>query len=267
MRLVVVGADGKMGREVMRTILHMDGVELAGAIVKKGLSIVGKPAGELIGDPACTITITDDPQAAFAKADGVIDFSAPVATVAYAALAAEAKIVHIIGTTGIDAEQQQKIEDAARHTTIVKSGNMSLGVNLLAGLVKKAAAILGNDFDIEIAEMHHRRKVDAPSGTALLLGEAAAQGRNVTLNDVSVRARDGYTGARESGTIGFAVLRGGTVVGEHSVLFAGENEIITLSHSAQERSIFARGAIKAALWSKGKDNGLYSMADVLGLNS
>lgn len=267
MRLVVVGASGRMGREVMRTILQMKGVELIGAIARKDCPLIGKTAGELIGEPQCTVKLTDDPEKAFAMADGVIDFSSPEASVVYAGLAAKVHIVHVIGTTGLHAEQQQKIELAAQKTAIVKSGNMSLGVNLLAGLVKKAAAILdAEDFDIEIAEMHHRRKVDAPSGTALLLGEAAAKGRGVELNDVSVRARDGYTGPRESGAIGFAVLRGGTVIGEHSVLFAGENEIITLAHSAQERSIFARGAIKAALWAKGKDKGLYSMFDVLGLN-
>ena len=174
--------------------------------------------------------------------------------------------MHVVGTTGCSAEDDAKIAAAARHATIVKSGNMSLGVNLLAVLVEQAARALGEEFDIEILEMHHRHKVDAPSGTALLLGAAAAEGRDIDLPAHSVRTRDGHTGARKRGDIGFATLRGGSVVGEHSVLLAGEGEVIELSHKATDRAIFARGAVHAALWLKGKPPGLYSMAEVLGFS-
>ncbi len=185
----------------------------------------------------------------------------------FSGLAAQARIVHVIGTTGCTSEDDAKIAAAARHAVVIKSGNMSLGVNLLAVLVKQAARALGaDDFDIEILEMHHKHKVDAPSGTALLLGEAAAEGRDIGLGQHSVRVRDGHTGARENGTIGFAALRGGSVVGDHSVILAGQGERITLSHHAEDRTIFARGAVKAALWGRGRKPGLYSMADVLGLN-
>jgi len=208
--------------------------------------------------------LTGDPLPVIAKAQALIDFSKPEVSVELAALAAQARIVHVIGTTGIDAAGEEKIRAAARHAVIVKSGNMSLGVNLLAALVKQAAKALP-DFDIEIVEMHHRLKVDAPSGTALLLGKAAADGRDVSLDKKSVRVRDGHTGAREMGTIGFATLRGGTVVGEHKVILAGAHERVELSHVAEDRSIFANGALTAARWGQGKKPGLYSMADVLGI--
>ena len=174
--------------------------------------------------------------------------------------------MHIVGTTGLDAADLAALSAAARHAVIVRSGNMSLGVNLLGALVKRVATTLGEDFDIEIVEMHHRMKVDAPSGTALLLGEAAAAGRGIDLNSHSERGRDGITGARQSGTIGFASLRGGTVIGDHTVIFAGRGERIELAHKAEDRTVFARGALKAALWAKGRKPGLYSMMDVLGLS-
>ncbi|WP_297323034.1 4-hydroxy-tetrahydrodipicolinate reductase [uncultured Bartonella sp.] len=265
MRLAVVGADGKMGRELLAAIKRIDGAELAGAVVKSDSPYVGKDAGLLIGQAPCGIILSDDPLPVFAKVEGVLDFTSPEASVAYAAYAAQARIVHVIGTTGFSNDDEDKIKAAAAHATIVKSGNMSLGVNVLASLVRKAAKALNEEYDIEIAEMHHRRKVDAPSGTALLLGQAAAQARRENLAEVSVRGRDGHTGPRKTGTIGFSSLRGGTVVGDHSVIFAGENERIVLSHFAQERSIFADGAVKAALWAQNRKHGLYSMADVLGL--
>lgn len=267
MRLAVVGADGKMGRELLAAIKRIEGVELAGAVVKADSPYVGKDAGLLIGQEPCGIIISDDPLPVFAKVEGVLDFTSPEASVAYAGFAAQARIVHVIGTTGFSTSDEEKIKAASAHATIVKSGNMSLGINLLAELVKQAAKALNvQDYDIEISEMHHRRKVDAPSGTALLLGEAAAEARNENLADVSVRGRDGHTGPRKTGTIGFASLRGGTVVGDHSVIFAGENERVVLSHFAQDRSIFADGAVKAALWAQNRKHGLYSMFDVLGLN-
>jgi 4-hydroxy-tetrahydrodipicolinate reductase len=266
MGLVVVGAAGRMGQVLIRTIQSMLGARVAGAIERRGSVHLGKDAGEVAGIGAIGVTITDDPLPAFAKADGVLDFSIPAASVEFAGYAAQAHIVHVIGTTGCNAEDDARIAAAARHATIVKSGNMSLGVNLLAVLVEQAASALdAADFDIEILEMHHRHKVDAPSGTALLLGQAAAAGRGVDLAEKSVRARDGHTGARRAGTLGFATLRGGSVVGDHSVLLAGPGERITRSHHAEDRTIFARGAVKAALWARDKKAGLYSMRDVLGL--
>ena len=268
MGLVVVGAAGRMGQALIRAIASVPGATVAAAIERKGSPQVGRDAGELAGLGSIGVKISDDPLPVFAKADGVLDFTAPAASVEFAGFAAQARIVHVIGTTGCGPEDDAKIAAAARHATIVKSGNMSLGVNLLAVLVEQAAKALGpEDFDIEILEMHHRMKVDAPSGTALLLGEAAAQGRAIGLAENSVRVRDGHTGARKPGTIGFATLRGGSVVGEHSVLLSGPGERITLSHHAEDRAIFARGAVKAALWARGKKAGLYSMRDVLGLGA
>ncbi|OYR20075.1 dihydrodipicolinate reductase [Brucella thiophenivorans] len=267
MNLVVVGASGRMGQTLIRAIHAIEGAHLTGAIVRAGSPFLGKDAGEVAGVGNLGVAMSDDPLPLFAKAHGVLDFTTPSATLNYAALAAQARIVHIIGTTGLSFEEEEKLSAAARHATIVKSGNMSLGVNLLSGLIKKAAQALGpEDFDIEVLEMHHKHKVDAPSGTALLLGEAAAEGRSINLAEKSVRVRDGHTGPREEGTIGFATLRGGSVIGDHSVILAGEGERITLSHHAQDRTIFARGAVKAALWAHGKKPGLYSMLDVLGLN-
>jgi 4-hydroxy-tetrahydrodipicolinate reductase len=266
MRLVVVGAAGRMGQALIRTIHAADGVVVGGAVERRGSPQLGKDAGALAGVGEIGVPISDDPLPVFAKADGVLDFTAPAATVEFAGYAAQARIAHIVGTTGCTPEDDARIAAAARHTAIVKSGNMSLGVNLLAALVEQAAKALdAADFDIEVLEMHHRMKVDAPSGTALLLGEAAARGRGVTLAENSVRARDGHTGARPAGSIGFATLRGGSVVGDHSVILAGPGERIMLSHHAEDRSLFARGAVKAALWAWHRKPGLYSMRDVLGL--
>ena len=265
MRLIVVGAAGRMGRTLIRIVTETPGVVLAAAIERAGAPEVGRDSGELAGTGANGIAVTDEAVAAFAKADGVLDFTIPAATVAFAELAAQARIVHVIGTTGLSPDDDRKIEAAARHAPIVKSGNMSVGVNLLAALVRQAAAALDADFDIEILEMHHRHKVDAPSGTALLLGRAAAEGRSIDLDQHSVRSRDGHVGARRRGDIGFAALRGGAIVGEHSVVFAGEGETIELTHRAFDRALFARGAVRAALWGRDRKPGLYSMADVLGL--
>jgi 4-hydroxy-tetrahydrodipicolinate reductase len=219
----------------------------------------------LAGIDRTGVMATADALEAVRHADAVIDFTVPSASVALAALSAQARIVHVVGTTGFSADDEAAIRAAARHARIVKSGNMSLGVNLLARLVEKVAAALGPEFDIEILEMHHRRKIDAPSGTALLLGDAAARGRDIDLAERAVRVRDGHTGARRAGDIGFATLRGGSVVGEHAVIFAGEGERIELVHKAESREIFARGAIRAAVWGFDKPPGLYSMQDVLGL--
>ena len=265
MRLAVAGASGRMGRTLARIIHETPGVTLGGGLERSGSEFLGRDFGELAGLGILNVPLTDQAPELFTRIDGIIDFTVPAASVELAGLSAQARIVHVIGTTGLSETQEAAIDAAARHATIVKSGNMSLGVNLLAALVKRAAASLGEDFDIEIAEMHHRAKVDAPSGTALLLGEAAAAGRAISLKERSVRVRDGHTGAREAGDIGFATLRGGSVVGDHMVMFAGDGERIELSHRAESRDIFARGAVKAAIWAKGKKPGRYSMADVLDL--
>lgn len=265
MKLVVVGAEGRMGRMLIRAIAESEGCTLTGAVEREGSRALGQDAGTLAGIGELGVRVSDDPLPLFAAAEGVLDFTVPAASVFFAELAAQARIVHVVGTTGLSAEDFKKLEAAAFHARIVRSGNMSLGVNLLAGLVRKAAATLGETFDIEIVEMHHRMKVDAPSGTALLLGEAAAEGRGVALSEKRVSTRDGHTGARKAGDIGFATLRGGTVVGDHSVVFAGHSERLTLSHHAEDRMIFARGALAAAKWAFDKPPGLYGMADVLGL--
>ena len=267
MGLVVVGAAGRMGQTLIRAIHTIPGARVIGAVERADSPHLGKDAGELAGIGIINVPISDDPLPVFAKADGVLDFTTPASTVEFAGYAAQARIVHVIGTTGCSADENARIASAARHATIVKSGNMSLGVNLLAVLVEQAARALdADDFDIEILEMHHKHKVDAPSGTALLLGEAAAAGRGIALAGNDVRSRDGHTGVRKTGSIGFATLRGGSVVGDHSVILAGTGERITLSHHAEDRAIFARGAVKAALWARGKKPGLYSMRDVLGLS-
>jgi 4-hydroxy-tetrahydrodipicolinate reductase len=211
------------------------------------------------------ITVSSDLAALLANADGLLDFTVPAATVAHAELAARAGRVHIIGTTGLAGENEKLIAQAAKRAVIVKSGNFSMGVNLLAALTKRVARTLDEDFDIEVVEMHHNKKVDAPSGTALMLGQAAADGRGVDLAQRSQRGRDGHTGARSPGDIGFASLRGGSVVGDHTVMFAGPAERIELTHKAEDRMIFARGALRAALWARSQKPGLYAMADVLGL--
>jgi len=265
MKLVVVGAAGRMGRTLIRVVTETPGAVVAGAIEREGTPEIGRDSGELAGVGPNGILITDDPLPVFAKADGVLDFTAPAATVGFSELAAQARIVHVIGTTGLGPDDDAKIAAAGRHAPVIRSGNMSLGVNLLAVLVREAARALDADFDIEILEMHHRHKVDAPSGTALLLGKAAAEGRGIDLAEHWVKVRDGHTGERRRGDIGFATLRGGSVVGEHSVLLAGEGEVIELTHKAADRAIFARGAVKAALWGREKKPGLYAMADVLGL--
>ncbi|MEM9631446.1 MAG: 4-hydroxy-tetrahydrodipicolinate reductase [Pseudomonadota bacterium] len=266
MRLVVVGAGGRMGRALTRAVTETSGAEVVAAVEREGSEFLGQDAGELAGAGSLNVPITDDPLTAFAKADGVLDFTAPKASLWFAELAAQARIVHVIGTTGWADGEDEPLKAAARHARIIKSGNMSLGVNLLASLVRKAAAALDTDFDIEVLEMHHKHKVDAPSGTALLLGEAAAEGRGIDLASHSVRSRDGIMDPRKTGDIGFATLRGGSVIGEHSVIFAGEGERIELTHRAEDRQLFARGAVKAALWGFDQKPGFYSMADVLGLD-
>jgi 4-hydroxy-tetrahydrodipicolinate reductase len=264
--LVVTGASGRMGRTLVRLIAEAgDRARLVGAVERAGHPWVGRDVGEAMGGAALGVVVTDDPLEAFATAQGVIDFTSPAATVEFAALAAQARAVHVIGTTGLEAEHLERISAAARHAVVVRAGNMSLGVNLLVALTRKVAEALGEDWDVEILEAHHRMKADAPSGTALMLGEAAAEGRGVALEAVADRGRDGLTGPRGPGRIGFASLRGGDIVGEHDVVFAGEGERVVLRHVATDRAIFARGALRAALWGQDKAPGEYTMMDVLGI--
>lgn len=265
MRIAVVGAAGRMGRELVRAVAATPGCVVAGGTERPGSAVLGSDLGILAGLEPLGAKVTDDALELVTRCDALLDFSVPAATVELAGLAANARIVHVVGTTGLGPDDEAAIRAAARHATIVKAGNMSLGVNLLVALTRKVAEALDSDFDIEIVEMHHRHKVDAPSGTALMLGEAAAAGRGVDLSTAGVRVRDGHTGARRAGDIGFATLRGGNVVGEHTVIFAGEGERIELTHRATDRGIFARGAVKAALWGRGKGPGLFTMADVLGI--
>jgi 4-hydroxy-tetrahydrodipicolinate reductase len=265
MRLVIAGAGGRMGRTLIQAVAATKGVTLAGAVEPPGSAVIGRDAGELAGLGPNGIKVTSDVAPLLRDADGLIEFTIPAASVALAELAASAGVVHVMGTTGHSAQEEAIVAKAASRAPIVKSGNMSLGVNLLAALVKRVAQTLGEDFDIEILEMHHNKKIDAPSGTALMFGRAAAEGRAINLAERAARGRDGMTGARRAGDIGFASLRGGTVVGDHSVIFAGPAERIELTHRAEDRIIFARGALRAALWARGKAPGLYSMADVLGV--
>jgi 4-hydroxy-tetrahydrodipicolinate reductase len=263
--IVVTGASGRMGRMLIQTIASSGKARLAACVERTGHPWIGRDVGECLGGAAMGVTVTDDALEAFSKAQGVVDFTAPDATVEFAALAAQARLVHVIGTTGLEPSHIARIEAAARHAVIVRAGNMSLGVNLLVRMTQKIAAALDADWDVEIVEAHHRMKVDAPSGTALMLGRAAAEGRGVSLDDAMVSGRDGITGARARGTIGFSAVRGGDIVGEHDVIFAEDGERVILRHVATDRAIFARGALRAVLWGQGQKPGHYDMIDVLGL--
>ena len=260
MRLIVTGAGGRMGRTLIHAIAAMDGAILAGAIEAPGSAVIGRDAGELAGLGKNGIAVAADVEPLLARADGLLDFTVPAATAVFAELAARRGLVHVIGTTGLSGENDKLIAEAAKRAAIVKSGNMSMGVAVLAALVKRAAQTLDNAFDVEILEMHHSKKVDAP----YLVKDMAGDG--IDLGQRSVRGRDGHTGARCAGDIGFASLRGGSVVGDHTVIFAGPAERIELVHKAEDRMIFARGAVRAALWARAQKPGLYSMADVLGLS-
>ena len=263
--IVVNGVSGRMGQMLVRLIADSTAVRLVGALERSGHEWVGQDVGVALGGAALGVLVSDDTLEVMAKAQAVIDFTVPAATVAMAEIAAQARAVHVIGTTGLTDADLVKIKAAARHAVVVRAGNMSLGVNLLVQLTKKVAAALDEDFDIEIIEAHHRYKVDAPSGTALMLGEAAAEGRGVVLADVSDSGRDGITGARKRGDIGFSAVRGGDIVGEHDVMFAADGERIILRHMATDRAVFGRGALKAAIWGQGRKPGEYDMLDVLGL--
>ncbi len=263
--IVVTGASGRMGQMLIRHVMASESAHLVGALERAGHAWVGQDVGTAMGGAEVGLKVTDQPLDAFAQAQAIIDFTAPEATLEFADLAAQARAVHVIGTTGMSDEQIERLKPAARHAVIVRAGNMSLGVNLLVQLTRKVAAALDEDFDIEVIESHHNRKVDAPSGTALMLGQAAADGRGVSLAEVADRGRDGMTGARKRGDIGFTAIRGGDIVGEHDVMFAASGERIVLRHVATDREIYARGALKAALWGQTQAPGEYDMMDVLGL--
>lgn len=265
MKIGIAGASGRMGQTLVREIAARKDCTLASASEQPGGLHIGRDAGSVAGIDATDVLITDNPRQLFAGADAVIDFSSPESSLAHAKLAAEFGKALIIGTTGFTEAQQKELRALGQKTVILWSPNMSLGVNLLQGLVQQAAGVLGEEFDIEIVEMHHRHKVDAPSGTALALGEAAAKGRGKALSELRTALRDGITGERKAGSIGFASLRGGDVVGDHTVIFAGAGERLELAHKAEAREIFARGAIRAALWTKGQKPGFYSIRDVLAL--
>ena len=263
--IVVTGASGRMGQMLIRVVNESDKARLVGAVERPGHAWIGQDLGVAMGVAETGVMVQDEPLEAFSQAQAILDFTTPEATLGFAELAAQARAVHVIGTTGMSEAQLAALEPASRHAVIVQAGNMSLGVNLLTGLTRKIAAALDADFDIEIVEAHHHHKVDAPSGTALMLGEAAAEGRGVILSDVSDRGRDGITGARKRGDIGFSAIRGGDIVGEHDVIFAGMGERITIRHVATDRAIFARGALRAAIWGQDQGPGRYDMNDVLGL--
>ena len=263
--IAVVGAAGRMGRMLVRAVAETPGTRLSGATVRPGHPWAGRDIGEAMGGAPIGVLVEDDPLEVFARSQAVLDFTTPEATMLHAELAAQARLTHVIGTTGLERPHLERLAAAARHAVIVRAGNMSVGVNLLTVLARRVAAVLGPEYDIEIVEMHHRAKVDAPSGTALMLGEAAAAGRGRNLADVAVSGRDGATGPRPEGAIGFASLRGGDVVGEHEIVFAGPGERVALRHVAGDRMLFARGAVRAALWGQDQGPGQYNMIDVLGL--
>jgi 4-hydroxy-tetrahydrodipicolinate reductase len=263
--IAVAGVSGRMGQTLARLVQDNPAMRLTGALERPGHDWLGQDLGTALGGASCGVTVTDDAEHGLADAQAVIDFTAPTATVALAQAAAARGIVHVIGTTGMTADDIAAIDTCADRAVIVRAGNMSLGVNLLVQITRQVAAALDADYDIEVIEAHHRHKVDAPSGTALMLGEAAAAGRGVALGDASERGRDGITGARSRGAIGFSAIRGGDIVGEHDVMFAADGERIVLRHVASDRSVFARGALKAALWGQGRAPGSYDMVDVLGL--
>lgn len=267
MKIGIVGCAGRMGRMLVQAVVAQEGAELVGGSELPGSPFIGQDPALLAGEEASGTKIIDSADELFAMSDAVIDFTVPKATVAHAKLAAKHNTNLVIGTTGLSAQDQAEIAEAAKSTTIIQAPNMSLGVNLAFAITQKVASMLNDDWDIEIVEMHHKHKMDAPSGTALGLGRAAAAGRGVNLDEVADKVRDGITGERKKGDIGFATLRGGDVVGEHTVVFAIEGERFEITHKASSRVIFARGAVSGALWTEGKEAGIFDMQDVLNLKA
>ncbi len=261
----IVGCAGRMGRALVRQVIASEGCILVGGAEHERHPAIGEDLGEKSGLGQLGLFVEQDAAALFETADAVLEFSVPDATTKHARMASETKTIHIIGTTALDADHHKIISEASQSTVIVAAANMSLGVNLLRVLTQQVSSILADDFDIEVLETHHRYKLDSPSGTALALGKAAARGRGVDHDQRSIRTREGITEERRRGDIGYAVMRGGNVVGEHTVVFAADDERLEISHKAGDRRIFARGAVTAALWGRDKLPGLYDMEDVLGL--
>ncbi|HCR86535.1 MAG TPA: 4-hydroxy-tetrahydrodipicolinate reductase [Alphaproteobacteria bacterium] len=264
LRIGIVGAAGRMGKMNIAEVLENPNVKLSAALERRGSEFNGLDAGLIATGKASNIYITENIEQFIADSDAVIDFSTPASTLTLAEKVAKTGKVHIIGTTGLTKEEEEKLNQYAKNCRIVYAPNMSLGVNLLFSLVKKVAASLDENYDIEIVEMHHNKKVDSPSGTALGLGKAAAAGRNVNLDDVWCKERNGNIGARKKGEIGFATLRGGDVIGDHTVIFAAAGERLELTHKASDRRLFTNGALKCAIWAAKQQNGFYSMQNVLG---
>ena len=264
-KVVVTGAAGRMGQTIIKKVLSDKALKLVGALEVSGHKNLGQDVGKILKIKNLGIKISDNIINLFANTDAVIDFTLPNATVDHAKYAAQARIVHVIGTTGLSSSQLKKIEYASKHATIIKSGNMSLGVNLLETLVRQAASKLDTSFNIQINEEHHKHKIDAPSGTALMLGNAAAKGRNLKLDKVMKISRLNTKGSHSKDKIVFTSFRKGETVGNHEVIFSSPDEIINFQHKANNRGIFASGAIYAVKWGQDKKPGLFSMVDVLGL--
>ena len=263
-KIVIAGVTGRMGHALLEGVFADDELQLHAALDRADSPQIGQDAGAQFGKNS-GVSITSDVAAALKGADVLIDFTRPEASLMYLDACQTANVKHIIGTTGFTVEQKAKIEAASKQIAIVFAPNMSVGVTLLLSLVEQAAKVLNEGYDIEVVEMHHRHKVDAPSGTALRLGEAAAQGLGQNLKDCAIYAREGVTGEREAGKIGFATLRGGDVVGDHTVVFAGIGERVEITHKASSRATFALGALRAAKFLADKKTGLYDMRDVLNL--
>jgi len=266
LRVIIVGASGRMGRMLVRAVTESRNTVLAGATERSGSAFTGRDAGELAGVETLGIHVVDDINSC-PEADVLIDFTAPAATLMHAAFVAERGMSMVIGTTGFDAAQLQQLSDILADSAVVMAANYSIGVNLALSLIERSAQVLGEDYDAEIFEAHHKHKVDAPSGTALAMGKALAAGRGVALEDVAVLSRQGITGVRKAGAIGFSVVRGGNIVGEHKAMFIADEERIEIHHNASDRMVFARGAVRAAGWLSGQTGGRYDMQDVLGLKS
>ncbi|WP_323797907.1 4-hydroxy-tetrahydrodipicolinate reductase [Nisaea sp.] len=264
-KIGIMGVAGFMGRMIAKQVHEHPKAVISGGTVLQGSAEEGVEIATLCQLHGEMVKTVSDPRSVISASDVVIDFTLPEVTVAHARIAAECGTAFVAGTTGLTPEQEADLAEVAKTIPLVYAPNMSLGVNLLFDLVKKVAAALDDSYDIEIVEMHHKRKIDAPSGTALGLGKAAAAGRGVSLAEKGVLSREGITGAREEGQIGFATLRGGDVVGEHTVIFAGPNERIELTHKAASRDIFAAGAVRAGIWAARRKPGFYSMTDVLGI--
>lgn len=266
MKIGIIGAAGRMGRMLIEATLANPDATLAAAVDMPGSSLIGSDAGELVGQAACGVTLSDSLEKVVKDADVFIDFTVAAATLNNIDICRAAGTRLVIGTTGLNAEQQATLRAASKNVAICYAPNYSVGVNLCFKLLEVAASVLGDEVDVEIMEAHHRHKVDAPSGTALRMGEVVAQTLGRNLDDCAVYGREGHTGARERATIGFATVRAGDIVGDHTVMFAGEGERVEITHKASSRMAFARGAVRAALWLGEKDNGLFDMQDVLGLS-